>query len=283
MAAPFGRITSILLLTLLTACGTEVAPKDQPPCEIRGTLRPGVTRQGYLGEANCTFQSDITPGLATNRDRWTIQLHPDTVYVISARYLVPASGLAWRGRLLAYTPVAGDTLLRTGFWGTAGTPEGDLLHEMLLASTTDREVIVHLERASASDSGVYRLEARRCPILHLVPGVTTPALALGEGCPLWTAGTPGRARFFDYPSDSGVVREIQVTPTEGGTVALYYAWAARPPFDFACWYAGGHCDLGTGGNGPFAIRPWPIDGITAGVIFSLGPATDFRLTVALVP
>lgn len=281
MAVPFGRSTPILLL-LLGACGAEVAPKDQLPCSSRGTLTPGVTRSGYLGEANCPFRSDITPSLATNRDRWTILLHPDTVYVISARYLVPAGGLGWAGRLLAYSVEGGDTLLRTGFWGTAATPEGELLHEMLLASATDREVIVHLERASPSDSGAYRLEARRCPILHLTPEVPSPSLTLDAGCPLWTAGTPGRARFFDYPSDSGVVRDVQVTPAEGGAVALHYAWAARPPFDFACWYAGGHCDLGTGGTAPFGIRPYPVDGITAAVIFTLGPATEFRLTVATV-
>src|SRR5687768_10888266 len=62
--------TPILLLALLAACGTEVAPVEQPPCDSRGTLIPGASRTGFLGEANCSFQSDISPGLATNRDRW---------------------------------------------------------------------------------------------------------------------------------------------------------------------------------------------------------------------
>jgi hypothetical protein len=276
------RLTLCLLLILVASCASDLAPREQPPCDSRGTLVPGTTREGYLGEANCPIQSDVSPGLPTNRDRWTLQLHPDTVYVVSARYLVPAGGARWSGRLLGYAVAGGDTLLRTGYWGTSGTANGELLHEMLLASTTDRALIVHLERATATDSGRYQLDVRRCPVLHLDPGTTSLTIALDGSCLLWTAGAPGRARFFDYPSDSAVVRDITVTPNDPA-VSIYYAWASRPPLNFACWYAAGSCDLGTGGTTIFTVRPFPVDGITAGVLFTLGASTSVTVGVAAVP
>src|SRR5688572_2006285 len=191
MAGPRTHLIAILYLALLAACGTELAPPDRPPCESRGTLSPGVTGAGFLGEANCDFQSDVTPGLATTRDRWTIRVHPGTVYVVTARYLPPAGGDPWSGRLLGYLTDGGDTLLHTGYWGSAGTPSGERLHEMLLASPADRVMLVHLERASATDSGSYRVEARRCPILRLEPEATYTEITVGSECPLWTAGLPG--------------------------------------------------------------------------------------------
>jgi hypothetical protein len=152
---------------------------------------------------------------------------------------------------------------------------------MLLASSVARPVIVHLERATRTDSGRYRLEARPCPIVPLTADVTTPALPLDDACVLWSAGTPGRARFFRYASDSGVAREVTVTQSD--TVPLYYAWAAKPPFNFACWYAGGSCDLGGGGKGTFTIQPLSVTGVTAGAIFSTGSRTNVTLRVKVAP
>jgi hypothetical protein len=282
MPGPGPGLISILCLSLLASCGTELAPPDRPPCESRGTLTPGAPRTGFLGEANCDFQSDVAPALATTRDRWTIQVHPGTVYVVTARYLPPADGDPWSGRLLGYLTDGGDTLLHTGYWGSAGTPTGERLHEMLLASTVERVMLVHLERASATDSGRYRLEARRCPILHLEPDATYPDVVVGPECPLWTAGLPGLARFFDYPSDAEAARMITVTPNDPN-VAVHFAWASRPPLNFACWYTAGSCDLGTGGAVRFTFRPEPVDGITAWMIFTLGPPTTATLRVDSAP
>jgi hypothetical protein len=282
MPGPRVGLPPILLVTLLLACGTELAPPDQLPCEIRGTLTPGVTRSGFLGEANCDFQSDVAPGLATTRDRWTIRVHPGTVYVVTARYLPRAGRDPWSGKLLGYLATEIDTLLHTGYWGTSGTPSGEQLHEMLLASPLSRVMLVHLERATAGDSGNYRLEARRCPILHLEPETTYSEVSVGPECSLWTAGTPGMARFFDYPSDSGVLRVITVTPDDPN-VGVHFAWASHPPLNFACWYAAGSCDLGTGGVAPFTFRPEPVDGITAGMIFTLGLQTTATLRVDSAP
>jgi hypothetical protein len=272
----------LLLIGLLTACGSDLATIEGSPCASRGSLTPGTTRSGYLGEASCAALSDVVPGLATTRDRWTLQLHPDTLYIVSARYLASAPAAQWSGRLLGYAPDGGDTLLETGYWGSGGTSAGDRIQEMLLASTVDRPVIVQVERATPADSGSYRLEAHRCSITPLTPGVTSDTLPLDDACVLWSAGTPGRARFFAYPSDSGVAREVTVTQV-GGSVPIHYAWAAKPPFNFACWYSGGSCDLGSGGSGPFTIRPLAVDGMTAGVIFTTGSKTGVKLRVDLTP
>jgi hypothetical protein len=271
-----------LLIALLTACGEDLAPLEEPPCQIRGTLTPGATRTGYLGEASCPFGSDAIPGLLTNRDRWALQLHPDTMYIIRARYLGSAPTTYWSGRLLGYAPDEGDTLLVTGYWGSGGTVAGDRIQEMLLATTVDRPMIVHLERATPADSGSYRLEAQRCSITPLNPGVTSDTLPLDDACVLWSTGTPGRARFFAYRGDSGVAREVTVTQT-GGEVPIHYAWAAKPPFNFACWYAGGSCDLGSGGKGTFTLRPLAVDGMTAGIIFTTGSRTSVQLRVDVTP
>ncbi len=282
MGSTRSRIAPFLLLALLAACGPDLAPKEEFPCSSRGTLTAGSTSAGHLGEASCASVSDAVPGLATNRDRWTLQVHPDTVYVVSATYLVRPGESSWAGRLLGYTAEGGDTLLRTGYWGTAGIASGGLLQEMLIAGTTDGRIIIHLERATITDSGTYRLEVRRCAMIHLTPGVTSPPIGLDNGCPLWSAGLPGHARFFVYPSDSGVVRDVRVTQT-GAEVPIYYAWAARPPLNFACWYAGGSCDLGNGGSSEFTIRPYPVDGITAGVLFTTGPTATVTVRVDAVP
>ena len=266
-----------LTIALLGACGGDLANVEEPPCDSRGTLTPGATRSGSLGEANCASLSDVIPGLTTNRDRWTLQLHPDTVDVVEAQYLASTRTGPWWGRLLGYTAEGGDTLLRTGYWGSGGNINGDHLQEMLLASSIDRPVIVHLERATATDSGRYRLEARPCPIVPLTADVATPALPLDDACVLWSAGTPGRARFFSYASDSTVRREVTVTQSD--SVALYYAWAAKPPFNFACWYAGGSCDLGGGGKGIFTIQSLSVNGVIVGVIFSSGSRTNVTLWV----
>jgi hypothetical protein len=271
-----------LLSILLAACGTEVAPIELAPCDLRGTLTPGATFAGHLGATSCSAPSDAVPGFMTDRDRWILQLHPDTVYVVSATYLHPPSGERWAGRLLEYTVEGEDTLLRSGYWGTAGTAKGDLLQEMLLANPTDRTVLVQLERWAVGDSGAYWLEVRRCAILPLTPGVTTPTLALAEGCPLWSAGTPGHARFFSYPSDSTVTRQVTVEQS-GGAVPIYFAWAALPSMNFACWYAAGRCDLGAGGTATFVIHPFPVNGVTAGAVFTLGPSASVTLKVETVP
>jgi|GEM_PF-3875805 len=271
-----------LLLALLTACGEDLAPAEEPPCQSRGTLTPGATRSGYLGAANCPFGSDVVPGLMTNRDRWTFQLHADTMYVIRARYLASTPTTPWSGRLLGYAPDGGDTLLTTGYWGSGGTAAGDRIQEMFLASAGDRPVIVHLERATPTDSGSYLLEAHRCSISPLTTGVTSDTLLIDDACLLWSAGTPGRARFFTYRSDSGIAREVAVAQT-GGNVPIHYGWAAKPPFNFACWYSGGSCDLGSGGTGPFTIRPLAVDGMTAGIIFTTGSRTSVKLRVDITP
>ena len=276
------RRYSLLLLALLAACNAESGPADLAPCDLRGALTPGTTAHGFLGAASCPAPSDAVPGLVTARARWTLRVHPDTLYVVSARYLLPPSGAHWAGRLLEYMVEGNDTLLRSGYWGTAGTAAGDLLQEMLVASPVDRTVLIHLERAAPSDSGAYQLEVRRCTILHLVPGTATPALPLGDGCPLWSAGTPGHALFFAYPSDSAVARQVTVTQPDGA-VSIYYAWAARPPLNFACWYAAGSCDLGLGGTATFAIHPYAVDGVTAGAVFTLGPAASVTLKVETAP
>jgi hypothetical protein len=271
----------LLLFALLTACGADLATVEEPPCDSRGTLAPGTERSGSLGEANCASLSDVIPGLETNRDRWTLQLHPDTVYVVEARYLASSRTGPWWGRLLGYTAEGGDTLLRTGYWGSGGTANGDHLQEMLLASASARPVIVHVERATRADSGRYRLEARPCHIVPLTDGVTTPVLPIDDACVLWSAGAPGRARFYSYASDSGVTREVTVTPSD--SVPLYYAWAAKPPFNFACWYAGGSCDLGGGGKGTFTVQPLSVNGVTAGAIFSTSSKTNVTLRVKIAP
>jgi len=273
-----------LLLSLLTACGAESGGPTEslPPCAVQGTVIPGATASGHIGASNCAGMSDIPATGATNFVRWSVTIHPDTIYIVSARLLSPGNGSSWFGKLLAYSGEGGDTLLRTGFWGWAHRANGDVLEEMLVADTADRQLILHLERATLSDSGNYQLEVRRCAMIRLTPGVTTPPLALDGGCPLWTAGSPGRAIFFDYPSTAAVTRQVTVDQL-GGNVNLYYAWASAPRINFACWYAGGDCNLGVGGSASFAITPSPVDGLTGGALFTLGPVATVTLKVDAVP
>ena len=278
------RLSPYLLLPLLAACGgdgggpTELAP----PCAIQGAVIPGATAAGRRGASSCAGVSDIPATGPTNFARWTVTIHPDTVYIVSARLLSPGNGTSWYGKLLAYSGEGSDTLLRTGYWGWAHRADGDVLEEMLVADTGTRELIVHLERAMLSDSGHYQLEVRRCPMLQLTPGVTTPQLALEGGCPLWTAGTPGRALFFKYAGTATITRQVSVAQF-GGSVNLYYAWASSPRINFACWYAGGDCNLGVGGPASFAITPAPVDGLTGGALFTLGPVATVTLKVDAVP
>lgn len=277
------KLAAIVAVTAIAfACGGPFAPADELPCALRGAIVPGATSVGSLGVGSCGALSSIPPDDSVNFDRWTITVHPDTVYVVMARMLAPSGGVLWQGRLLSYTPNPGDTLLRTGYWGRATKTNGDEVEEMFIADPMDRTVIVQLERPSGLARQGYRLEVRRCPTHALTIGVTSAALGLDSGCPLYAAGLPGLALFFTYPSAAAVPRQVMVAQS-GTSTPLYWGWASRPPFDFACWYSSGSCDLGVGGTAPFTIVPYAVDGVTAGVIFTLGPPATVTLTVNPLP
>jgi len=279
----YRRSAAILTFAALSiSCSGPDAPTDDFPCASRGVIAPGTTSEGSLGRGSCTSVSPVPPGDSIDFDRWTLVLHPDTIYVVSARMLAPTGSVLWQGRLLALTPTASDTLLRTGYWGRATKTNGDEIEEMFVADSTSRSIIVQLERPLRLAREGYRLEVRRCPIHPLTPDVPSPALSIDAGCPLYSAGLPGLALFFTYPSSATVVHEV-VVDEAGTTPPLYWGWASKPPFDFACWYASGSCDLGIGGTTPFTIVPYAVTGLTAGVIFTLGPPAVVTLTVHTVP
>lgn len=267
---------------LSISCGSPIAPADELPCASRGSIAPGAISEGSLGIGSCTSVSPVSPGDSIDFDRWTLTVHPDTIYVVSAQMLAPAGSILWQGRLLALTPTVGDTLLRTGFWGRATKTNGDEIQEMFVADTVSRAIIVQLERPLGLAREGYRLEVRRCAIHPLTPDVTSSPLTIDAGCPIYSAGLPGLALFFSYPSTATVVDQVVVNQA-GTTTPLYWAWASHPLFDFACWYSSGNCDLGVGGAASFTIVPYAVTGVTAGVIFTLGPPAVVTLTVHTVP